>query len=126
MILLRKNQLNEIVTPLHDLANLANPLFWLIRLVSEEQSSVSYSLKITDLSDFKHRYSLFEVTEGVDITIKNIGDYKCYFYQMPNDTSTDYLDGEFIKIEKLRFVKVKEIIPTFTGTNNGKIYDGGN
>ena len=52
--------------------------------MNEQQSSVNYSLKITDISDYKHRYSLFEVTEGVDISIKGKGDYKCYFYQMPN------------------------------------------
>ena len=126
MIILRKNQLNQIVTPLHDQADLVNPLFWLIRLVNEQQSSVNYSLKITDISDYKHRYSLFEVTEGVDITIKGKGDYKCYFYQMPNSTSANYLDGTFVKLEKLRVVEPKEIISTFIGTNSGKIHDGGN
>lgn len=126
MITLRKASLNQIVTPLHDQANLTNPLFWLIRLVNEQQSAVNYSLRVEDISDFKNRYSLFEVTEGVDITIKGKGDYKCYFYQMPNDTSVDYKDGTLVKIEKLRVVEPKQIISTFIGTKSGKIYDGGN
>lgn len=121
MILLRKDQLNRVALTLTELANPANPSFWLFVFKLEQaQGDEEYSkrVQLVDLSLITDRYNYFEIIEGVDITFDMVGFYEYYIYQMPNDTSTDENDGLLVEIGKANILGNEETNYTHSVATN--------
>lgn len=124
MILLTQGSSNPIALTLRELSLSTLPNNWLFRFVLEQSEEYEYLVYLTDVSQSVNRYNLFTLVEGTDVTLRSIGDYKYYVYQMPNGGSLDYATGHEVEVGKMRLIEsTEETIPTFNVDTNTDIYD---
>ena len=112
MMLIQQNQLNKIALTLSELANENLPNYWLfVFKLEQSQGDEEYSkrVQLPDLSVSTERYNYFELTEGTDVDFDLVGFYEYYVYQMPNNTSTNELDGELVEVGKMKLVGEDEL-----------------
>lgn len=120
--LVEKNQNNSICLTLTEKANDNYPEIWLFRFVNE-QSKKEYYCNLTDLSTTKKRFNLFNLYEGISITLP-LGDYTYYVYQMEIVEEENYNLGILCEQGKARVKTDSTPIPTFTQTTTIKnIYE---
>jgi len=123
MILLNKNQSNQIALTLSELANANVASNWLFRFVLEQDKSYSYLKFLIDENSNFERYNLFTLEIPTDIDFKFKGDYTYYVYQMPDTNDTDYTRGTLVEFGKMRLLDTVVVTPTFTPTTDTPIYD---
>ena len=123
MILLNKDQSNQIALTLSELANPSLANNWLFRFILEQDKSYEYLSFLTDENANIERFNLFTLVEPTDIDFKFKGDYAYYIYQMPDTNDTDYLRGELVEEGKMRLLNIITPTPTFTPTTTTPIYD---
>ena len=123
MILLNKNQSNQIALTLSELANANVSYNWLFRFVLEQDKSYSYLKFLIDENSNFERYNLFTLDIPTDIDFKFKGDYTYYVYQMPDTNDTDYTRGTLVEFGKMRLLDTVVVTPTFTPTTDTPIYD---
>ena len=123
MILLNKNQSNQIALTLSELVNVNVASNWLFRFVLEQEKSYSYLKFLIDENSNFERYNLFTLDIPTDIDFKFKGDYTYYVYQMPDTNDTDYTRGTLVEFGKMRLLDTVVVTPTFTPTTDTPIYD---
>lgn len=116
MIVITKNTLNKVCLTLTEKAVVGEGSDWLF-VFSKEQASIEYKFFSTDISTVVQRYNLFEITEGVDVTIKDLGDYDYWIYQMPDTDDTDETRGNLVEVGKCK------VLPEADETINSPSYD---
>lgn len=126
MILLNKDQSNQIALTLSELANPSLPNNWLFRFILEQDKSYEYLSFLTDENTNTERYNLFTLVEPTDIDFKFKGDYTYFVYQMPDTSDTVYKRGTLVESGKMRLLDVAIVTPTFTPTTTTPIYDSSN
>jgi hypothetical protein len=123
MILLNKDQSNQIALTLSELANPNVASNWLFRFILEQDKSYEYLKFLTDENANFERYNLFTLVEPTDIDFKFKGDYAYYIYQMPDTVDTDYTRGTLVEQGKMRLLNIITPTSTFTPTTTTPIYD---
>ena len=123
MILLNKDQSNQIALTLSELANPNVASNWLFRFILEQDKSYEYLSFLTDENANTERFNLFTLFEPTDIDFKFKGDYAYYIYQMPDTNDTVYTRGTLVEFGKMRLLDVAIVTPTFTPTTTTPIYD---
>ncbi len=124
MILLRQDQSNKITVTLNELKNASLPNNWLFVFDNAQSDTYQYKIQLTDESLSEDRYNLFTLIEGTDLNFTFLGDYAYYVFQMPNDVSTDPLDGQLVETGIMRLIESTQTeIPTYIVDSNTYIYD---
>ena len=111
MILLQQSQLNRIAVTLTELKNDLIPSNWLFVFHLDQSQGDEENSKRAQLIDVglsTDRYNYFELTEGVEITFDEVGDYMYKVFQMPNNTSLDESIGELVEVGKMRLIGSEE------------------
>lgn len=120
-----KNQQNKFVLTLSELASEDLPNNWLFVIKREQTNEEIFRGQLEDVSPSPNRYNKFVFTEGsegeIDFGLK--GDYEYNCYQMPDQESTDEIEGIHVEIGKIRVVETQEIISYGAETTN-KAYGG--
>lgn len=123
MILLQREQTNQIALTLSELASVSVPNNWLFRFVLDQDDSYEYLIFLPDESTSQERYNLFTLIEGTDLDFKFIGDYLYEVYQMPDQNDTDYTRGSLVENGKMRLIETDQTDPTFEPNTQTPIYD---
>jgi hypothetical protein len=109
------------------LSELANPNVqknWLFRFVLEQSYEYEYVGFLTEITPINvDSYNLFDIIEGLDFTLRFLGDYSYEVYQMADPNDTDYNNGLLVEHGKMRLIENEAPIPTFDNDINYKIYD---
>ena len=109
------------------LSELANPNVqknWLFRFVLEQSYEYEYVGFLNEITPINvDSYNLFDIIEGLDFTLRFLGDYSYEVYQMADPNDTDYNNGLLVEQGKMRLIENEAPIPTFDNDINFKIYD---
>jgi hypothetical protein len=94
MIYLEKDLTNTFVLTLTETSTISNPYYLFLFQNEFNKDSQGFQWMGTDLSDYKERYNLFELEEGVDATFI-IGQYTYTVYESEDpivivDQAVDY------------------------------------
>jgi len=108
------------------LSELANPLIennWLFVFTREQNHEVVTSIQLVDISSFPESFNEFVLDEPTDVEFPSVGDYMYQCYQMPDDISTDYLDGFLVEVGKVRVFDTEETLSVYDAQITNRIYE---
>ena len=80
MIYLEKDSINTFVLTLTESSNISNPYYLFVFQNEFNKDSQGFQWVGTDTSDYKERYNLFQLEEGVDATFV-LGQYTYTVYE---------------------------------------------
>ena len=118
MIYIEKDSINTFVLTLTESSTISNPYYLFVFQNEFNKDSQGFQWVGTDTSDYKQRYNLFQLEEGVDATFV-LGQYTYTVYESADDI--DVVDQDIKYYLDLNMVEEGRMVVAGVVTNT--IYD---
>ena len=121
MLVITKNQANQLCISANEKATLVNPVYLFI--FKQKEQNVNIPVILTNISSYG-RYDLFSFTEGTDAVLTYTGEYVLTVYEQVSAVNTDPdLALGVVHIEQCLVLKEPFIVKIYEPTITRNIYE---